>query len=93
MCVQEGEQVDQDNNMEELDNRRISWPLHCDLLHSQMDNTEKDSSFRITAVNSFPVSILLLHLLFLLFLHVCAIFSFFFCFSFLSLYYKLDFDF
>jgi protein phosphatase 2C family protein 2/3 len=70
MCVQEGEQVDQDNNMEELDNRIISWPLHCDLLHSQMDNTEKDSSFRITAVNSFPVSILLLHLLFLLFLHV-----------------------
>ncbi|CAJ2634594.1 unnamed protein product [Trifolium pratense] len=60
MCVQEGEQVDQDNNMEELDNRRISWPLHCDLLHTQMDNSEKDSSFRISsdhisAVNSFPL--------------------------------------
>ncbi|GAU11961.1 hypothetical protein TSUD_195850 [Trifolium subterraneum] len=60
MCVQEGEQVDQDNNMEELDNKRISWPMHCDLLHAQMDNTEKDSSFRISsdqisAVNSFPL--------------------------------------
>lgn len=63
MCVQEDEQVDQDNNnMEKLDNRRISWPLHCDLLHDQMDNTERDSSFRISsdqisAPNSFPVSI------------------------------------
>lgn len=61
MCVQEGEQVDQDNNnMEKLDNRRISWPLHCDLLHAQMDKSERDSSIRISsdqisAPNSFPL--------------------------------------
>ncbi|CAK8563515.1 unnamed protein product [Lathyrus sativus] len=62
MCVQEDEQVDQDNdNMEKfLDNRRISWPLHCDLLHAQMDNSENDSSFgisngQISVVNSFPL--------------------------------------
>jgi hypothetical protein len=87
MCVQEGEQVDQDNNMEELDNRRISWPLHCDLLHAHMDNTEKDSSFRISsdqisAVNSFPVSIFIASFS-VSFVHSCdAIFSFFFCFFF-----------
>ncbi|XP_004508403.1 probable protein phosphatase 2C 27 [Cicer arietinum] len=57
MCVQEGdEQVDQ-----EIDNKKMSsWSLHCDLLHAQMDNTEKDSSFRIssdkiTLTNSFPL--------------------------------------
>lgn len=67
MCVQEDEQVDQDNdNMDKiLDNRRISWPLHCDLLHAQMDNSEKDSSFgvsngQISVANSFPVSLLFL---------------------------------
>ncbi|KAJ1385887.1 PPM-type phosphatase domain [Sesbania bispinosa] len=58
MCVQDGEQVVQD--MEQVDNRRVSWPLHCDLLHTQMDNREKGSSFRtprdrISAENSFPL--------------------------------------
>lgn len=57
MCVQDGDQVDQ-QDMENVDNRRIPWPLHCDLLHAQMDNKEKASSFGIpTAANSFPVSI------------------------------------
>jgi len=61
MCVQEGEQVGEDTE-KNVDNRRVSWPLHCDLLHAQMENREKDSSFRtptdqITVANSFPVSI------------------------------------
>ncbi|KAJ1382374.1 PPM-type phosphatase domain [Sesbania bispinosa] len=46
--------------MEKVDNRRVSWPLHCDLLHTHMDNREKGSSFRtprdqISAENSFPL--------------------------------------
>ncbi|KAJ1435479.1 hypothetical protein SESBI_04990 [Sesbania bispinosa] len=54
MCVQ----VVQD--MEKVDNRRVSWPLHFDILHTQMDNREKGSSFRtprdrISAENSFPL--------------------------------------
>ncbi|KAK7330002.1 hypothetical protein VNO77_24186 [Canavalia gladiata] len=58
MCVQEDEQVDEDME-KNLDNRRMSWPLHCecDLLHAHM---EKDSSFTttthpFTAANSFPL--------------------------------------
>ncbi|KOM32943.1 hypothetical protein LR48_Vigan01g249900 [Vigna angularis] len=59
MCVQEGEQVGEDIE-KNVDNRRVSWPLHCDLLHAQMDNREKDSSFRtptdqISVANSFPL--------------------------------------
>ncbi|XP_061350723.1 probable protein phosphatase 2C 54 [Gastrolobium bilobum] len=55
MCVQDGEQVAQD--MENLDNRRMSWPLHCDLLHA---NREKASSFRtptdqMTSENCVPM--------------------------------------
>lgn len=59
MCVQEEEQVDQDND------KTISWPLHCDVLHAQMNNSEKDSSFgvsnaQISVADSFPVSIFFL---------------------------------
>ncbi|KAL2338463.1 hypothetical protein Fmac_012909 [Flemingia macrophylla] len=59
MCVQDGEQVDEDIE-KNVDNRRMSWPLHCDLLHAHMDNREKDSSFttpsdQITVANSFPL--------------------------------------
>ncbi|XP_057420549.1 probable protein phosphatase 2C 27 [Lotus japonicus] len=58
MCVQDGEQVAQD--MEgEVDNnrRRVSWPLHCVPLHTQMENMEKDSSQRdqFSVANSFPL--------------------------------------
>lgn len=56
MCVQDAEQVAQD-----IDNRRRSWPLHCELKHTQMENLEKTSSLRISSdstgvENSFPVS-------------------------------------
>ncbi|KAK7388560.1 hypothetical protein VNO78_23380 [Psophocarpus tetragonolobus] len=59
MCVQDGEQVDEDIE-KNVDDRRMSWPLHCDLLHAHMDNREKDSSFRtpsdqISVANSFPL--------------------------------------
>ena len=57
MCVQDDEQVDQDMEKEDLENRRVSWPLHCDLLHTQMDNREKGSSFRTSTAKSLPVSI------------------------------------
>ena len=83
MCVQEeGEQVGEDIE-KNLDNRRVSWPLHCNLLHAHMDNREKDSSFRtptdqISVANSFPVSIDFPCLLFLLFL--CGMSHFFFFF-------------
>lgn len=85
MCVQEGEQVGEDIE-KNVDNRRVSWPLHCDLLHAQMDNREKDSSFRtptdqISVANSFPVSIHFLYLLFLLFLYGRSHFYVFFFFS------------
>lgn len=87
MCVQDGDQVDQ-QDMENVDNRRISWPLHCDLLHAQMDNKEKASSFGVsTAANSFPVSIS--------FVPSCdEIFSFIFALFLILpiLYYKLAFE-
>jgi len=72
MCVQEGEQVGEDIE-KSVDNRRVSWPLHFDLLQAHMDNREKDSSFRaptdqISVANSFPVSIDFPYFLFLLFL-------------------------
>ncbi|KAK7347154.1 hypothetical protein VNO80_21681 [Phaseolus coccineus] len=59
MCVQEGEQVGEDIE-KSVDNRRVSWPLHCNLLQAHMDNREKDSSFRaptdqISVANSFPL--------------------------------------
>ncbi|KAL9326137.1 hypothetical protein ACSQ67_006782 [Phaseolus vulgaris] len=59
MCVQEGEQVGEDIE-KSVDNRRVSWPLHFDLLQAHMDNREKDSSFRaptdqISVANSFPL--------------------------------------
>lgn len=61
MCVKDGEQVGEDHIEKNVDNnRRVSWPLHCDLLRAHMDNKEKDSSFRIpsdqiSVVNSSPV--------------------------------------
>ncbi|TKY54759.1 phosphatase 2C 27 [Spatholobus suberectus] len=59
MCVPDGEQVGEDKE-KNVDNRSMSWPLHCGLLHAQMDNREKDSSFRtpsdqISVANSFPL--------------------------------------
>ncbi|XP_057988083.1 probable protein phosphatase 2C 27 isoform X4 [Hevea brasiliensis] len=46
MCVEDAEQVNQE--VESLGNTNInkkqSWPLHCEVLHAQMDNWDKDSS-------------------------------------------------
>ncbi|OIV97264.1 hypothetical protein TanjilG_10798 [Lupinus angustifolius] len=55
MCVQEAEQVAQE--IENMDNRRRpSWPLHCELLHTQMENFDKTSSLRTSTVeNSCPL--------------------------------------
>ncbi|KAE9601760.1 hypothetical protein Lal_00041027 [Lupinus albus] len=54
MCVQEnGEQVAQ--NTETIDDRRASWPLHCDILHTHMDNWEKASTFTTSIANSLPL--------------------------------------
>ncbi|CAL0330454.1 unnamed protein product [Lupinus luteus] len=54
MCVQEkGEQVAQ--NTESIDGRRASWPLHCDILHTHMDNWEKASTFTTSIANSLPL--------------------------------------
>ena len=61
MCVKDGEQVGEDHIEKNVDNnRRVSWPLHCDLLRAHRDNKEKDSSFRIpsdqiSVVNSSPL--------------------------------------
>lgn len=60
MCVQDGEQVDEDIEKNVDNNRRMPWPLHYNLLHAHMDNREKDSSFRtpsdqISVANSFPL--------------------------------------
>ncbi|EEF29880.1 probable protein phosphatase 2C 27 [Ricinus communis] len=50
MCVQDAEQVSQE--METLDNtnnntttKKQSWPLHCEVLHTHMENWDKGSSF------------------------------------------------
>ncbi|KAK0571471.1 hypothetical protein LWI29_016553 [Acer saccharum] len=69
MCLQDAEQVGQekedlntDNNNDDDDStttadssiNKASWPLQCDLLHTQMENWDKDSSL-ITSSNSFPL--------------------------------------
>ncbi|KAK7265159.1 hypothetical protein RJT34_32775 [Clitoria ternatea] len=52
MCVQDGDQVGQE--IENLDNTsRVSWPLHCDVLHAHIDNMENSSSFALP--NSLPL--------------------------------------
>ncbi|OIW19514.1 hypothetical protein TanjilG_06969 [Lupinus angustifolius] len=54
MCAKEkGEQVAQ--NTENIGDRRVSWPLHCDILHAHMDNLEKDSTFTTSIANSLPL--------------------------------------
>lgn len=64
MCVEVTEQVSQE--MESLDNNNTTdkkqqpWPLHCELLHTQMENWDKDptlisSSDGVSVANSFPV--------------------------------------
>ncbi|KAI9191930.1 hypothetical protein LWI28_015674 [Acer negundo] len=69
MCLQDAEHVGQekedlktDNNNNDDDNtttanssiNKASWPLQCDLLHTQMENWDEDSSL-ITSSNSFPL--------------------------------------
>ncbi|KAL5772737.1 hypothetical protein ACOSQ2_012661 [Xanthoceras sorbifolium] len=70
MCLQDVEQVGQEmedlnidnnnnnNNNNNINNNSISnkdsWPLHCELLHTQMENWDKDSSL-ISSSNSFPL--------------------------------------
>ncbi|XP_028754006.1 probable protein phosphatase 2C 27 [Neltuma alba] len=56
MCLQDAEQLGAD--MENPDDRRSSWPLHCDLLHTHMEKepplrTCGDQSFGFG--NSFPL--------------------------------------
>ncbi|KAI4344225.1 hypothetical protein L6164_011475 [Bauhinia variegata] len=47
MCVQDADQVAQDmEKKENLDNRRKSWPLHCELLPAKMHNLEKGSPLK-----------------------------------------------
>ncbi|OAY46966.1 probable protein phosphatase 2C 27 [Manihot esculenta] len=63
MCVKDSEEVTPE--IESLvDNSNInkkqSWPLHCEILHAQMDNWDKDSSLissgdGISLCNSFPL--------------------------------------
>ncbi|KAF2317155.1 hypothetical protein GH714_012323 [Hevea brasiliensis] len=62
MCVEDAEQVNQE--VESLGNTNInkkqSWPLHCEVLHAQMDNWDKDSSLisssdGISVCSSFPL--------------------------------------
>ena len=62
MCVQEAEQLCLDMDREnQLDgNRRNSWPLHCELSHTQVDNFDRGSSFetstdQIGVADSLPV--------------------------------------
>ncbi|KAK3221822.1 hypothetical protein Dsin_008847 [Dipteronia sinensis] len=67
MCLQDAEQVGQEKEDLNTDNNddntttannsstnKASWPLQCDLLHTQMENWDKDSSL-ITSSNSFPL--------------------------------------
>lgn len=64
MCVQDAhemENLNTNSNSYNSTNRvSSSWPLHFELLHSQMDNLDKDSSFtssndQLTIGDSFPV--------------------------------------
>ncbi|KAF7806475.1 putative protein phosphatase 2C 27 [Senna tora] len=56
MCVQEADQVGQ--VMENPDNRTKPWPLHCELLHTHMENWQKDPPLRpSTGGNSLPFPI------------------------------------
>ncbi|KAJ7957467.1 Phosphatase 2C family protein [Quillaja saponaria] len=54
MCVKDAEQLGQD--LENLENKSKLWPLHCELLHTQMENWDKDSfSINSSGGNSFPL--------------------------------------
>jgi len=65
MCVKDAEQEIEnpiDNNTNS--NKMQSWPLHCDLLQTRMENFDQDSSLicssgGISVANSYPVRILL----------------------------------
>uniref|UniRef100_A0A2P2MHA1 protein-serine/threonine phosphatase n=1 Tax=Rhizophora mucronata TaxID=61149 RepID=A0A2P2MHA1_RHIMU len=61
MCVQDAEQGS--HEMESLDgssNKKQNWPLHCEILHTQMENLDKEpslinSSDGLVVGNSFPL--------------------------------------
>lgn len=60
MCVQDVEELEDlktpnnTTNNVNSSNKGSSWSLHCELLNTQMENFDKDSSF-ISSSNSFPV--------------------------------------
>ena len=58
MCVQDAQEVENLNT--NTNSVSSSWPLHFELLHHQMENLDKDSSFTSSNVqptigDSFPV--------------------------------------
>ncbi|KAI9125616.1 hypothetical protein K1719_003034 [Acacia pycnantha] len=57
MCVQDAEQVGEENiDMETRESRSKTWPLHCDVLRTQMENWEKGPPLTTSNVgNSFPL--------------------------------------
>ncbi|KAJ6408157.1 hypothetical protein OIU84_011461 [Salix udensis] len=65
MCVKDAEQemenpVDNNSDSNNNTNKMQSWPLHCDLLQTPMENFDQDSSLisssgGISVANSHPL--------------------------------------